>query len=77
MINFLLGLAIGLFIYFWNAYRANCQLKEILYSLSEFDSVKSLSKIAQVRRGVNLLNNKFYYTQLELDVHHELIRKTL
>ncbi|WP_342597472.1 HAMP domain-containing sensor histidine kinase [Cyanobacterium aponinum UTEX 3222] len=75
MINFLLGLAIGLFIYFWNAYRANCQLKEILYSLSEFDSVKSLSKIAQVRRGVNLLNNKFYYTQLELDVHHELIRK--
>ncbi|WPF88384.1 HAMP domain-containing sensor histidine kinase [Cyanobacterium aponinum AL20118] len=75
MINFLLGLAIGLFIYFWNVYRANCQLKEILYSLSEFDSVKSLSKIAQVRRGVNLLNNKFYYTQLELDVHHELIRK--
>ncbi|MBD2394793.1 HAMP domain-containing histidine kinase [Cyanobacterium aponinum FACHB-4101] len=75
MINFLLGLAIGLVIYFWNAYRANCQLKEILYSLSEFDSVKSLSKIAQVRRGVNLLNNKFYYTQLELDVHHELIGK--
>lgn len=75
MFNFLLGLFLGLAISVWRAYRVNSQLKEILYSLSEFDSVKSLSKIAQIRRGVNLLNNKFYYTKLELDLYYELINK--
>lgn len=75
MFNFLLGLFFGLAVYVWRAYRVNFQLNEILYSLSEFEPVKSLSKIAQIRRGVNLLNNKFYYTKLELDLYHELIHK--
>lgn len=75
MLNFLLGLLVGLVFYFWTVYRTNSQLSEILHSLSEFDSVKSLSKIAQVRRSVNLLNHQFYYTKLELDLYHELISK--
>lgn len=75
MFNFLLGLFLGITIYAWKAYQTNSQLKEILYSLSEFESVKSLSKIAQIRRSVNLLNNEFYHSKLELDLYHELIHQ--
>ncbi|WP_017292759.1 sensor histidine kinase [Geminocystis herdmanii] len=75
MLYFLCGLSIGLLICLWKYYQINIQLTDILDSLSQFEPVNSLSKIAQVRRNVNLLNNRCYYTQLELDLHHYLIKK--
>ncbi|NCO74907.1 MAG: HAMP domain-containing histidine kinase [Cyanobacteria bacterium] len=75
MLYFLCGLTVGLILYVWKSYQINVQLTEILHLLSPFEAVDSLSKIAQVRRNVNLLNNQFYYTQLELDLHHYLIKK--
>lgn len=75
MLYFLGGLSIGLLICLWKYYQINIQLTDILDSLSQFEPVNSLSKIAQVRRNVNLLNNRCYYTQLELDLHHYLIKK--
>ncbi|BAQ60529.1 phosphate regulon sensor protein PhoR [Geminocystis sp. NIES-3708] len=75
MFYFLCGLTLGLIIYFWKKYQIDTELTDILHSLSQFEFVHSLSKIAQVRRNVNLLNNHFYYTQLELDLHRHLINK--
>ncbi|BAQ63363.1 cell wall metabolism sensor histidine kinase WalK [Geminocystis sp. NIES-3709] len=75
MLYFLCGLSIGLVICLWKYYQINIQLTDILHSLSQFEPVTSLSKIAQVRRNVNLLNNRYYYTQLELDLHRYLINK--
>lgn len=75
MFYFLSGLTVGLIIYFWKIYQINAQLINILHSLSQFESLNSFSKIVQVRRNVNLLNNRFYHTQLELDLHRYLISK--
>lgn len=75
MLYFLLGLTLGFLICFWKKYQIDAQLTDILRSLSEFEFLDSLSKIDQVRRNVNLLNHRFYYTQLELDLHRHLIDK--
>lgn len=73
MFYFLCGLTLGLIIGFWKIYQINTQLTDILHLLSQFEPIDSFPKIVQVRRNVNLLNNRFYYTQLELDLHHSLI----
>jgi two-component system, OmpR family, phosphate regulon sensor histidine kinase PhoR len=75
MFYFLCGLTLGLIIYCGKIYQINAQLTDILHSLSQFESLNSFSKIVQVRRNVNLLNSRFYYTQLELDLHRYLISK--
>ena len=75
MFYFLGGLAVGLIICLWKDYQISIQLTDILDSLSQFGPVSSFSKIAQVRRKVNLLNNCFYHSQLELDLHHYLIKE--
>ena len=73
MLYFLFGLIIGLSILGWKSYKTNIQLNEILNSLEQIEPVDSLGKIAQVRRKVNRLNHNFYHTQLELQLHHQLI----
>ncbi|MBL1208475.1 HAMP domain-containing sensor histidine kinase [Geminocystis sp. GBBB08] len=75
MLYFLCGLSVGLAICLWKNYQVNIQLTDILHSLSQFETLDSFPKIVQVRRNVNLLNNRFYYTQLELDLHRHLINQ--
>jgi two-component system phosphate regulon sensor histidine kinase PhoR len=70
---FLLGLILGLSILGWRSYKINFQLNEILNSLSQIEEVGSLGNIAQIRRKVNRLNDNFYYTNKELELHHHLI----
>lgn len=76
MFYFLCGLTLGLIIYFWKIYQVDAQLTDILDSLSQFEPIDSFPKIVQVRRNVNLLNNRFYYTQLELDLYRNLINNS-
>lgn len=75
MLYFFFGVCVGLIICLWRNYQINLQLTDILHSLSQFEPVNSLSKLAQVRRNVHLLNDRLYYTQLELDLHHYLLQK--
>ncbi len=73
--SFLLGLIIGVSIYFWRQYRINLQLKEILSSLPQFESIKSLSLISLVRRSINLLNRQYQAAQIELGINQDLLEK--
>ena len=73
MLYFFLGLVVGLIISLWKSYQINLQLNDILHSLSQIEQVNTFSKIAQVRRKVNLLNDNFYYIQLELNLYRQLI----
>lgn len=73
MVYFLLGLIFGLSILGWRSYKINLQLNEILNSLSQIEQVGSLGTLAQIRRKVNRLNDNFYYTNKELELHHQLI----
>jgi len=59
MIYFFLGLTIGLGFLLWRQTKVNEQLTEIVDSLSQFEQIKSLPKINQVRRSVNLLNKDY------------------
>ena len=72
---FLLGLIIGLSICFWQQYRINLQLKEILSFLPPFEQIKSLSLISLVRRSINLLNRQYQAAQIELGIHQDLLEK--
>ena len=72
---FLLGLIIGLIICFWQKYRLNLQLKEIANSLSQFEQIESLPLISLLRRSINLLNRQYQASQLELEIHQNLLEK--
>ena len=72
---FLLGLIIGLSICFWQQYRINLQLKEILSSLPQFEQIKSLSLISLVRRSINLFNHQYQAAQIELGIYQDLLEK--
>ena len=78
MLAFLLGLLIGIGVFVRKQYQTDRQLTEMLQILSQFDKfdiVNSLPKIAQVRRNINLLNQKLQDTQLELDLYRCLLEQ--
>ena len=73
MLNFFFGLGVGLLFFAWRSYSVDRRLNEILYSLSDIESIDGLNKFSQLRRKVNRLNNSFYYSKLELKLYQELI----
>ena len=73
MFFFIWGLIIGLGICLWKQYQTNRQITEILNLLSQFDQVISLSKIALLRRNVNLLKKDFNNLKVELNTYQNLL----
>lgn len=73
MFSFLLGLMIGLGILIWKQSQINRQLTAILNLLSQFERVTSLSKIAQIRRNINLLDKNFHHYERQLDAYKNLL----
>ncbi|MBE9221687.1 HAMP domain-containing histidine kinase [Cyanobacterium stanieri LEGE 03274] len=73
MIQFIFGLVIGLGFFFWKQRQINKQLNNVLHSLSNFEQIPSLSKISQVRRSVNLLNEDYNLLLAERDLFKHIL----
>ncbi|MGK7871788.1 MAG: sensor histidine kinase [Xenococcaceae cyanobacterium] len=73
-IAFILGVTLGIGIYFWKQYQFRRQLRRMLNSLSpNTDQVKSLSIISIVRREINRLNQQRQQLEEELQTWQELL----
>ncbi|AUC61987.1 two-component system, OmpR family, phosphate regulon sensor histidine kinase PhoR [Cyanobacterium sp. HL-69] len=75
MIQFLFGLVIGLSFFFWKQRQVDKQLNNVLHSLSNFEQIPSLSKVSQVRRTVNLLNEDYTLLLNERDLFKQILDK--
>lgn len=76
MIQFILGLIIGLGFFSWRQSQLNKQLDNILDSLASFEQIPSFSKISQVRRTVNLLHEEYGTVLGELNLLRKIIEKS-
>ena len=73
MLYFFIGLGVGLLFFAWKSYLVDRRLNDILHSLSHIENIDGLTKFAQIRRKVNLLNYDFDHVQLELTLYQQLI----
>lgn len=73
MIYFLLGLAMGLIFHLHRWRRLDQQLDDILYNTLGISPLTSLSKIPQIKRGINSLQNELNHAKLQILTYHELI----
>ncbi|MGY6529268.1 MAG: ATP-binding protein [Cyanobacterium sp.] len=75
MIQFFVGLVIGLTFFLWKKRQVDRQLNNVLHSLSHFEQIPSLSKVSQVRRTVNLLNEDYTLLVNERDLFKQILEK--
>ncbi len=71
--SFLIGLSLGLVFHFWKQYQLNNQLRKILSTFSQFESVESLSIVSLVRRSINLFNKEYNLLASELETNKYLL----
>lgn len=76
VVEFVLGLGVGISLYLWQQYRFRHRLRRILNSFSDrADSVNSLPDISQVRRELSYLHQQQQAIEQERQIWQELVEQ--